>query len=220
MHRGKIILIAAILLLVALAASAFDLAIGFEGGVDFPFFSGSSYESVLAAGARTKIRFGFSAGAFITLGIIDFLAIQPEVMYSYLGGNFGDSAATWHEKAGVIEIPVLLKFRLKFGSTRFCPLAGADVLIRLGDWGFEIKDSAGILIGWGTYYSQYIRVPIIGVLFGFGFEFPTTGGWWTLNARYHLGIMNRFTDGNPAGITDWRQSNIQVLLGYGFAVGR
>jgi len=218
MKYTKIILIGAILVFVTVLASAFDVTIGIKGGVGYPFYSGSDYEAVLAAGASTKFRLGYSAGAFVTLGIINWLAIQPEIMYSSLGGNFGDSSSTWYDRANVIEIPLLLKLRLKMGSLRICPFAGADVLLKIGDWNFEVKDNAGNVLMSGTWNNQYLRVPIIGAPVGVGFDIPVGRGWVTIEARYLIGIMNRFTDDNPAGYTDWRQNAIQVLVGYGFAV--
>jgi hypothetical protein len=220
MKRTRIILIAAVLLLVTLGASAFDLTVGIKGGAGFPFFGGSDYTALLSAGTQTKFRFGFSVGAFVSLGIIDFLAIQPEVMYSSLGGNFGASG-TWYDTANAIEVPLLLKVRLKYGSMRISPFVGADALFRLGDWTYEIKDSSGaVLVPKTAYDPQNIRVPIFGLAFGVGFEFPIGGGWLSLEARGLLGLQNRYTDNNTYGFKDWRQNNISVLLGYGFDVIR
>ncbi len=218
MKKAKIVLVGAVLAFMAVAASAFDLTVGIKAGVGYPFYSGSDYDAMLAGGASTKFRLGFSVGAFATLGIIDVLAIQPEIMYSHLGGNFGDASAIWYDNANAIEIPLLLKLRLKMGSARFCPFAGADVLIKVGDWNFELKDSSETLIMSGRWNPQYIRVPIIGVVAGFGFDMPARTGWVTIDARYLIGVMNRFTDNSP--IRDWRQNAIQLLLGYGFAVAR
>ncbi len=50
------------LLILPLAAFAVDITIGMKGGVGFPFYSGSDYESALAGIATTKVGPCFSAG--------------------------------------------------------------------------------------------------------------------------------------------------------------
>jgi hypothetical protein len=216
MKQAKMILLGAILVFTTVCASAFDVTVGIQGGVAYPWFSGSDYDALLDLGGFThQARFGFSAGAFTTVGIIDVLAIQPEIMYSRFGGNYGDSSVTWYHNAGVIEIPLLLKLRLKMTSwVRFCPVAGVDALLKIGDWDVEEKDSSGNILSSGT--ATNIRVPIIGVLAGVGWEFPVGRGWVTISARYHIGVMNRFTADSP--IEDWKQNSLQLLLGYGYSV--
>jgi hypothetical protein len=205
-----------LLLTLPLAASAFDVTIGIKGGVTAPFYSGSDYEAVLAGGAQTEFRLGFSVGGFITIGIFDLLAIQPEVMYSMMGGNFGDDLSTWYDSATVIEVPVLVKLRLKSGNLSIQPFVGPVVLIKIGEWDFEIKDDAtDIVLAYGSYIMDKVRMPIIGAVAGLGFLIPVGGGVFSLDARYHLGLMSRFNE--DTGL-DWKQNNIQLLIGYGFPV--
>jgi hypothetical protein len=213
-HRFLAFLV--VLLILPLAAFAFDVTIGVKGGVAAPFYTGADYEDLLAGGAQTEFRLGFSAGGFVTIGIIDLLAIQPEVMYSMMGGNFGDDLATWLDKVTFLEVPVLLKVRLKAGNLSLHPSIGPDFLIKIGEWKAELRDdTTGEVLPIATYDMSIMRMPIIGAVAGLGLLFPVGDGVLTVDARYHLGLMSRYTEDNGL---DWKQNNVQLLVGYGFPV--
>jgi len=218
MKRLKVLGLAAILAILPLSAFGFDLTLGVKGGGALPFYSGSDYKNTVldAAGRETELRFGYSAGVFITLGVLDFLAIQPEVFYSALGGNYGDSSQTFKERVTVLEIPVLIKARIKIGGLLLSPFAGPDILIPIGEWSSElIDDDTGDVILSGAFVMSDIRNPSIGVVAGAGVVIPFGGFSFSIDARYLLGIQSMYTDA-----FDWdvRQNAVQVLVGIGYNV--
>ena len=210
--------LAAILAILPSAAFGLDLTLGVKGGGALPFYSGSFYKDILltAAGRETELRFGYSAGIFADIGILDFLAVQPEVLYSSLGGNYGDSSETWKERATVIEIPVLLKVRFMLGGLQFSPFAGPDLLIPIGEWSQKrIDDSTGDVTLSGTFNMNDIRNLIIGVVAGAGLSIPLGGISVSVDARYHFGLQSMYTE---AFNWDVKQNAVQVLVGIGFEV--
>jgi hypothetical protein len=217
-HRFFVVLV--VLLALPLAAFAFDFAAGIIGGGAFPFYTGSDFKDFLASnGFKTKFRFGYGGGGFFTIGMIDLLAFQPEVMASVMGANYGNSVLTVKETLFFIEVPVLLKVRFKVGKLGLHPYIGPDFLFHIADW-IMIKDEVTGLVAVGTRLDEYSTL-VIGAVGGLGLLFPVGRGVMTLDARYHLGLMSIFKAPMafaPAAAPDWKQNNIQLLIGYGFSV--
>ena len=220
MKHLRFLVLAAIMTVLPLEAFGFDLTLGVKGGGALPFYSGTDYQETLldAAGRQTELRFGYSAGMFVTIGIVNFLAVQPEVLYSALGGNFGDSSQTFKENVTVLEIPVLLKARFRIGRLQLSPFAGPDLLIPIGEWSNKlIDDSTGDVLLSGTFDMNDIRNAIIGVVMGAGVLIPLGAVSVSLDARYHLGLQSMYTEA-----FDWdvRQNAVQLLVGIGYNVIR
>jgi hypothetical protein len=191
--------VAVSLLLCSAGAFGFDLSAGVKVGVTFPWYSGPDYEDWLSAlGISTKVKFGVSGGAFVTIGIADALAFQPEAFFSMLGGNYGDPYFTIKDDAQGIDVHALLKARIKAGGrTKIDLFAGPSFFFKLGTSIWR-PDSA-------------LRVPTIGVAFGVGLTYFLGKQLFSLDARYIKGLQSRFTD--ASGISGWYQDGIQVMIG-------
>ncbi len=98
-------------------AQAQSLRFGIKGGASLSNLAGN-----LANQDRYKNRFGFHGGALLNIGLMDddFLAIQPEVLYSqkgfnYQGGSLTLGNTTFATTGGVrydyIDVPVLLRLK-------------------------------------------------------------------------------------------------------------
>jgi hypothetical protein len=196
----------------------FDLGIGVKAGVTFPWYSGYGYEDWLAYWAFDRvIKLGFSGGAFITIGIFDFLAIQPEVFFSQLGGRSGYGTLSLNDKWNGIDIQALLKAR--FPTRRraiFDLFAGPNLQIKTGTVDFEIKDYYGNVLLYGWWDDAVLRDPVLGLVFGLGMEFPMGSYFFTVDARYSLGLWSRFT--GSGGFGPWYQNYVQVMVGAGFVL--
>jgi hypothetical protein len=194
----------------------FDLGIGVKAGVTFPWYSGSGYTTWIYPYERV-IKIGFSGGAFITIGIFDFLAIQPEVFFSQLGGRSGYSIYSLNDKWNGIDIQALLKAR--FPTRRraiFDLFAGPNLQIKTGTVDFEMKDYYGNVYVYGWWNDSVLRNPVLGLVLGLGMEFPMGSYFFTVDARYGLALWSRFT--GSAGFGPWYQNSVQVMVGAGFVL--
>lgn len=218
MKIGKIAIFALLICLLPLTAFSLDLAVGLKGGIGVPHFSGPDYRDTLdLTGINTQAKFGFSVGAFVTLGIVDLLAVQPEAYYAFMGGKFGDDTGSVVQDSPVLQIPVLAKVRLRTGNLTVTPLAGPALLIKAGDWKNELVDADGNVLASGTYTDDEVADFIFGVIAGVGVEFDVGGRIVSIEGRYQLGLTPRFDEDAFANY-DWRQNNIEVLVGIGFPV--
>jgi hypothetical protein len=205
--------VAVSLLLCSAGAFGFDLSAGVKVGITLPRYSGADYDDFLSYwGISTKAKFGLSGGAFATIGIIDALAFQPEVFFSVLGGNSGDSYYTFKDKAQGIDIHALLKARIKAGGrTRIDLFAGPNFFFNIGNAKCDVTDPYGntvLIIDWR---DSALRVPIIGIAFGVGLTYFLGKQLFSLDARYIKGLQSRFKD--ESGILGWYQDGIQVMIG-------
>jgi hypothetical protein len=205
-----------IFLFMPCVAESFDLSLGVKAGVTFPWYFGSDYDSWLVYNTfRPNFKIGGSAGGFLTIGVASFLAIQPEVFFSGLGGSSSDGVVTWNDAANGLDLQVLLKLRTKPGKrARFNLFVGPDFFFTAN----PVKVSLiyyGYLVGSG-FWLYPNRVPMYGVTAGLGLEFPL--GWFflTLDGRYNLGLVSRFTEDSP--YRSWYQQSIQVMFGIGLVV--
>jgi hypothetical protein len=197
-------------------AFGFDLDIGVKAGVTFPWYSGSGYATWIYPFERI-IKLGFSGGAFITIGMFDFLAIQPEVFFSQLGGRSGYGSVSLNDRWNGIDIQALLKAR--FHTRRraiFDLFAGPNLQIKTGAVDFELKDYYGNVLLYGWWDESVLRDPVLGLVLGFGMEFPMGSYFFTMDARYSLGLWSRFT--GSGGFGPWYQNSVQVMVGVGFVL--
>lgn len=77
------------------------------------------YDIPYGLSGKQELRPGFVVGAYMTYGVIPFVSIQPEVLYSIKGTKFKETSPTPAEylfSYNYVEVPVLLKLNLPIGS--------------------------------------------------------------------------------------------------------
>ncbi len=238
MNRWKRVLCVVALCALPALAFGFDFGFGFKAGMNFPYWGGVGFDESLllpdsdnfvmtvgAPGGIPPVRFCFSGGFFLDFGLLPWLAIQPEVLYSMLGTGFkvgGTDKYFVHVSA--IEVPILVKFRifttkggglsLFLGPDVMFPL-GAQVAARYSDGG---EDTGDVVWYWKGNFQKFMVS--FGAVAGLGFHF-SNGAF--IEGRYYLGAFSADEDYDwstfslstldPANRT-WAQNNIQVLLGF------
>jgi hypothetical protein len=199
-------------------AFGFDLDFGVKAGICLPWYRGSGYEEWLdSIPIDRETKLAFSGGAFLTIGITDVLAIQPEVLFSQLGGHSGDGFYVWNDKANSIDIAALLKARIRTSRRTILDLfAGPDLLVKAGRVDFEMTDPYGGVWLYGYWDDEYLRDPLLGLVFGLGLEVPLGSYFITVDGRFCLGVTSRFTE--SADIGAWYQNSVQLMIGTGFVL--
>lgn len=106
--KKKIYLFTTILLM-SLGVHAQEWALGAKAGVNFASFSGDDAQNLNFEG-----RTGFHLGLILEMPLTDDFSIQPEVLYSTLGGNTNEAsleqATDLNFKMDYISVPVLVKY--------------------------------------------------------------------------------------------------------------
>jgi hypothetical protein len=241
MRRRKWILIAVVLALSPAIAFGLDFSGGLKAGIAFPYWGGAGLDESLIIpqkdskimtfgfpGGVPPIRFCLTGGLFFTLGLFDFFAIQPEVLYTMTGSSWAEDDVTLYNHYSVIEVPILLKLRLL--SKR-----GAGLSIFVGpdlQYIFALQTARaypdGTEVVETTLYDFEAGLSpfVFGLVGGIGLQF---GSGLLIEGRYFLGFLQTGSDFDWASIT-WDtfdpgsrtllQNNIQVMIGFAFGSSR
>lgn len=218
-----------ICLLVVAGTVQAQLRLGVKGGISFSTFVGESEVHVPVIGEEVRIdidqiRDGFAGGAFITLNLSRWFAIQPELLYVQKGGEasaFGVTA-TW--KVDYFEVPILARLNI--------PLGGASLYL-----------FGGPTMAFNTSSKLEVTAPLLNVsenldivrgndwiaTFGAGFEVPVSTVVLSFDARYSIGLTDlvdleeNLSDDiggiNIPDIWDGRNGTLLLLAGIGFDIG-
>jgi hypothetical protein len=211
---NKIIFLSIALALLTPLAFSQGINAGIKLGVDFPFFLGDDYNAERdTKGYDTKFMASFTGGAFLTWEVFDFLALQPEVLYTMAGGSIGSGDTREVTKIGYIEIPLLVKGTIDTGFGKLGVYVAPDLQIKVGD--ATRVDQNGDTIE--DLDQDTFNTAVFNLVFGVDFDFPIGPGSLMLDIRYNLGITPIY-NGDKLSTNRYRQNGIQLYLGYGIRI--
>jgi hypothetical protein len=161
---------------------------------------------------------GFSGGVYLTLGLLDYLALQTEILFTTIGGHYGYDLLSGERLEGyhslhVVEIPIYLKPRFRLGVGRIYLLAGPDILWRLGNpltVTEELEDKS--FIG-RTSSSDFL----FGVAAALGYEISLGPGMLSFELKYLrtlTGTISLFDDDDIPVF----YNAAAIFVGYGFTL--
>ena len=205
----KVLLLSVLILLVGGAAFALDVSLVPKVGAGVGLLTGNDWQDVIdSVNATNSVRFMWTAGAFLDVGLIDVLAIQAGAAYTQSGGayNYDLAGATINgtAKADLLEVPLLLRLRLGGGAGGFYLLAGPEAMWVLGDL---VVDEEGV-----TTDNAVSNQVIWAATGGLGYSFTMMGG----NALVELRYTHSFSDidFDAAGPQTWNFNNAYLTVGY------
>jgi hypothetical protein len=226
--------ICAVILLVVLCgpAAGLDLAVGIKAGLSSPFYSGADYRNwltyleqdfLLNEGLdfdfHTKWKKGLSTGAFLTIGLSDGFALQPELLYTNAGGAYGyDETDTYYalvmnDQLRILELPLLMVVRLQRKRKDFAAFAGPAPCLRTGPVGLRISEGGATASG--EYVEDQFARLFLNLVCGGSLTFYLHGGFLcSLDTRFSMGLTPVMNSGEN-GLELWKQNNIQILAGFG-----
>ena len=202
---------------------SFDLSVGGKAGLTFPRYIGADYNAWMGDRLfEADFKFDWSAGVFLTIGVLPFLAIQPEILVSNLGG-FSENPllSHWKEYIQGIDVPILIKYRTRSDrSVIFNLFVGPDIFFKYR----PIRTTFTNLIGnpipftppFEPFDDSLIRVTTFGFCAGLGLEAPLRSIFLTFDGRYNLSLVPHFTDAGP--YRKWYQQSFQVMFGAGYVL--
>ncbi|RPD46436.1 PorT family protein [Hymenobacter sediminis] len=151
-----------------------------------------------------KNKVGLNAGIMMQFGLEpkNFIALQPEILYSQKGARTENGADESKTTLHYIDVPVLLRINADGPFFELGPQVGVLAGVK-----YELKDGTGAVIG--NDKSLYNTVDFGGVA-GVGYQFR---GGPSIGVRYNMGWASIYKD--VAGIkTKQYNSAFQFQLGY------
>jgi hypothetical protein len=194
------------LFLTILLATAEGVGFGIKAGMNIANMHGDDVPGL-------QSRVGFCGGGFVTLGLKDVFAIQPEILYTQKGVKWevrlippGPNDGTL--KLDYIEIPFLFKLMSPVKG-------GVKGNLYVGSY-FAINVNAKCRIETNVTteewdYGTFVKDTDFGIVLGGGADFSLKKGEIVLDGRYTLGLTTTSEDG-------WDQKNkvVSFMLGYSF----
>jgi len=152
-----------------------------------------------------NVLFGFNAGVYATLPVSDFVAIQPELLFTTRGSKleYNNALAQGNVKLKLnyIELPLLVRVNV---TKNFNIHAGgyASYLVSAkstGDGDFEFEDQ---------YDTDDFNKFDAGIAAGIGVDFNPI----SVGLRYNYGLTTIEKDGDDS--SDLKNSNLSLYLSY------
>jgi hypothetical protein len=192
----------------ALVPQTLDAGVGIKGGYTLSKFLWKSDNPVPF---ESNLPY-FAGGLYFSLSM-GFVTIQPEILYTRMGGRLDENPDLileyWFD---YIQVPVLLKFNI-------IPAGPVRPFLYGGGYGAYLIKATGVTIDAGVESSRtdlmdtYEKLDY-GVLGGAGLTFKLPGIAITVEGRYNYGLRNLYID--PVSGEFQRNTSIMALVGIGF----
>jgi len=189
-------------------AAAPELTYGVRVGANFSGVSGDNI-------AIEESNMQPSVGAFLSLPLTNWLAVQPEVAYRphdvKLSSDQGFSAQTWRYTTHYLAVPVLLKAYVPSpGASKLHLIAGPDVAFKLGG---NVESAASQMEELPPAFGSEFSGTDVGAVVGAGFDQYAAGRVFSLDVRYKIGATDLVSDLDGASLYD-RSFSITVGMGF------
>lgn len=204
--------VAALALLIGLGSNSAQAQIN-DGTAQFGVKGGVNFSNMYTDDVSdNNVLTSFNAGIYAMLPITDFVAIQPEVLYSRKGSEltYDNAFATGKAKfkLNYIEVPILVKANL----TKNVSVHAGPYFAYLVDAQVTNESSGGSLNFEDTYNNDDFNKFDAGLSAGIGFDFESVG----IGARYNYGLTTVGKERTVAGATytvpDGKNSNVSVYM--------
>jgi hypothetical protein len=204
--------IVVVLAMAAAAGYSLDLSVGVKCTARYSTFLGDDWKIHMGTGERAPF-WGWGGGGFVTLGFLDWFALEPEVLILRLGGEYVEEGIG-SEIFGCpyLSANVLAKARLGVLSV----FAGPAGMIPVGTGKEIFYPEVGQPVG--IDYPGGAIVPLFAVTGGIGYEHAI--GRWRVIAELR-GIYSLTPWYNQHYNTDdWRLFAALLVVGCSFRVGQ
>lgn len=183
-------------------AAAQGLGVGVKGGLNFStvVFDGTDFPATRTA--------GIVAGAFVTVPVLGWFTLQPEVLYSAKGADF-DNGVRSELRLDYLEVPILLRVPLgAAGGARLYAVAGPS-------FGYRLRARSRTTFSGATEeidIADDIEQLDLGLAAGAGIALRALA----VEARYTHGLSDIDTDKDDRGGVAVRNRAFAVTLGLRF----
>ncbi len=186
MTRRVAVLVCLLTLVWGSIASAQGLSFGARAGINI---AEASFDSD-ADGPDTSARIGIVSGGFVTIPLVSWLELQPEVLYSQKGAGFNEEGIDSSVRLDYVEFPILARVSRRGSGLQYYIAGGPSLAVR-------VRARARADFGGATEeidISDEVETTDFGVAFGGGIEL----GRLVVDARYTLGLKDVDKDDTDA----------------------
>lgn len=153
--------------------------------------------------SESKNKMSFSVGGFAEFKFNDFLALQPELLYSRQGFRLKDDGVKSHIRVNYLNIPILAKLYVLEGLS-------VDLGPQLG---FALNGKSKTKYNGTTVKNKITNVNTCDVSFAVGLSYEYEA--FMVSARYNIGLTN-VIDKDDAGGNN-KNHVFQLSVGYRFS---
>ena len=178
------------------AAQAQETEFGLKAGINSSNFGGDG---------DSQTRLGFHFGPYVSIGITEQFALQPELLYSTQGAEVSSVGGSRNDNLSYINLPVMAKVYVANG---FNIQAGPYIGVLLD---FE-SETSGSTAGATVDYKGFDY----GVGLGLAYEFD---GGFNFGGRYNIGLaeINEVETVGGGVVIEGRTNKVlQFFIGYSF----
>lgn len=212
--------VSAIFLAASLASPSFAQNLTAGAKIGFGFANlGGDFEDLI--GTSTDLKTGISFGGFLGADVHRMFRLQGELQYVQKGAKAEEGGVEGTFTVNYLEVLVPL--------TLLIPVEGGVVpRLYVGpSLAFEldckVKEEGDGISAEADCDSEEVGAPTksidYGIFFGGGIDIPVGPGAITFDALYNLGLGDIADEDETDPLLDISNSNIQILVGYGFRIG-
>jgi hypothetical protein len=211
----KLCLVALVFVIIGTFSYGVDIEVGPQAAGGFTGFIGQDYKDYLDSWSSNRAFFlNYGAGVFVTIALMQLIAIQPEVMLWGIGGADKDPTDdVYIYRSHHVSPAVLLQLRL--GMLRL--LAGPMVMVKLGTGkeGYKFADGTDNIVDLADDdVSRLIFAATIGV----GIYYQLGIGGLTAQVRGIYGFNSYWNQDVWSDL--WYPFVVAVMIGYSIPVTR
>jgi hypothetical protein len=209
MKKNRAFFLLVLLAILVSPAAAVSTKGGIKLGLNF-----SNFPKV-AGEIDWQVKTGFIAGGCLSFNLFEFLAIQPELLFSWKGAqNREETSEQIYEQIislTYIDVPVLVKLTVPLDS-KYRPFVYAGPYV-----GLKLSATSRITIESASdYIDQETKLVSAktwdrGLVYGGGIQMTLTGGTFVLEARYALSSASVFNVG-----AEKKNKVVSILVGAQF----
>lgn len=179
-------------------ARAQSVQVGLKAGANLATISGDD------ANSNNKYKVGLNAGVALQFGLApkNFIALQPELLYSMKGARTENGAAESTSTLHYLDIPVLLRINADGPFFELGPQVGFLLAVKN-----ELKSGSASV---SSTSKDLYRTVDLGAVAGIGYQFS---GGPSIGIRYNLGLAPIYKDILGTKIKQYN-STFQFQLGY------
>lgn len=193
-----------ILLILVVVSLSFSVAQAQKTGTRFGLKLGLNSAN-FGGDESTKTRFGYHVGPYLSIGITDQFAIQPELLYSTQGAEVTANNVSRKQDLSYINLPIMAKIYVANG------------------FNIQVGPYVGVLLNFDSHSddnSASVKADYKGYDFGVGagLAYEMDGGF-NLGARYNFGLadVSDFkADASGIEIDSRTNQVLQFFLGFTF----
>jgi hypothetical protein len=219
------LLVATVIIMMVLPASAQLIGLGVKGGLNFTNLSGSfSVEDEDIEVDDLKYKTGFVIGASYNIGLLPTISLQPEILYASKGAKFEESISFEGETFNLdgtldltyIEIPLLVKVNLP--TPGFSPNFYAGPAVAFRSAAKAKFEYSGVFMGIPFSESDEfdikddVKSTDFGLVLGAGLDFGLPVFKLTADLRYTMGLTSIAEEGD----IDIKNKAISLMVGVVF----